>query len=134
MENVYEWCVYNSTKANSDRFQFIILGNTGSYTLQIGDITIKSAASVTLLDIRIDSKLNFKEHKNNIVKKAYVCPQKTTKVYNIRKSQNLSMFNDRKSICLFVWMICGKHKEKNIYSLRRGISHLIPNTRTEIYE
>ena len=74
MENVYEWCVYNSTKANSDKFEFIILGNTGSHTLQVGDITIKSAASVTLLDIRIDSKLNFKEHVNNIVKKAYVCP------------------------------------------------------------
>ena len=44
-------------KANPDKFQFIILGNT----LQIGNITIKS--------IIIDSKLNFKEHINNIVKK-----------------------------------------------------------------
>ena len=54
-------------KANPDKFQFIILGNTGSYTLKIGDITIKSVSSVTLLGITIDSKLNFKVH-INIVK------------------------------------------------------------------
>ena len=29
MENVYEWFVYNSIKANPNKFQFIILGNTG---------------------------------------------------------------------------------------------------------
>ena len=55
-----EWFVYNSMKANLDKFQFIILGNTGSHTLKIGDITIKSASYVTLLDITIDSTLNFK--------------------------------------------------------------------------
>ena len=62
MQNVYEWFVYNSMKANPDKFQFIILGITGSGTLQIGDITIKSVSSVTLLGITINSKLNFKEH------------------------------------------------------------------------
>ena len=69
MENVYEWFLYNSMKANPDKFPFIILGNTGSHTLKIGDITIKSVSFVTLLGITIDSKLNFKEHINNIVKK-----------------------------------------------------------------
>ena len=63
MENVYEWFVYNSVKANPDKFQFIILGNTGSHTLKIGDITIKLASYVTLLGITIDSKLNH----NNII-------------------------------------------------------------------
>ena len=41
--------VYNGLKVNPDKFQFIILGNTGSRTLQIGDINIKSASSFTLL-------------------------------------------------------------------------------------
>ena len=49
-------------KANPDKSQFIILGNTDSHTLQIGDITTKFVSSLTLLGITIDSKLNFKEH------------------------------------------------------------------------
>ena len=64
-------------KTNLDRFQFIILWNTDSYTFQIGDINTKSVLSVTLLGITIDSKVS-----------------------NIRKSQNFSLFGDRKSICL----------------------------------
>ena len=60
MENVYERFVYSSMKANPDKCQFIILGDTGSDSLQISDITIKSASSVTLLGITINSKLNFK--------------------------------------------------------------------------
>ena len=69
MQNVYEWFVYNSVKANTNKFQLIILGNTGSQRLQIVDITIKSTSSVILPGICIDSNLNFKEHINNIVKK-----------------------------------------------------------------
>ena len=69
MKNVYEWFVYNLIKANPDKFQFIILGNKDSHTLQIGDITTKSVLSVILLAINIDSKLNFEEHINNIIKK-----------------------------------------------------------------
>ena len=60
MQNVYEWFVYNSMKANPDKFHFIILRNTGSHKSKICDITIKSASYVTLLSITIDSKLNFK--------------------------------------------------------------------------
>ena len=41
-------------KANADKFQFIILGNTDSHTLQIGDITSKSVSSLTILGITID--------------------------------------------------------------------------------
>ena len=48
-------------KTNPDTFQFIILVNKGSHTLQIDDITTKSISSVKLLGITIDSKLNFEE-------------------------------------------------------------------------
>ena len=57
--------------ANPDKFQFIIIGNKGSHILQIGDITTKSVSSVTLLGITIGSKLSFKEHISDIIKKAY---------------------------------------------------------------
>ena len=57
--------------ANPDKFQFIIIGNKGSHILQVGDITTKLVSCVTLLGITIGSKLSFKEHVNDIIKKAY---------------------------------------------------------------
>ena len=77
--NVYEWSVYNSTKTDAENFGLTILGNTGLHTLQIGDITTKSVSSSTLFGITIDSKLNFKEDVNNVIKKAYY------KLYTLRR-------------------------------------------------
>ena len=79
-------------KANLDKFQFIILGNTGSHTLKIGDITIKSASYVTLLDITIDSTLNFKEQINNIVKKTYY------KLYALRRLRKFRSKTDMQRV------------------------------------
>ena len=56
-------------KTNPDTFQFIILVNKGSHTLQIDDITTKSISSVKLLVITIDSKLNFEELSITLEKK-----------------------------------------------------------------
>ena len=56
-------------KANPENLQYVILGNTGLHILKISDITTKSVSSVTLLGITIDSKLDFKEDINNIIKK-----------------------------------------------------------------
>ena len=66
-------------KANPENFQFIILGIRGSHKFQIDDITTKSISSVTLLGITANSKLNFKEHINNIIKESYY------KLYAIRR-------------------------------------------------
>ena len=58
-------------KVHPENFQFIILGNADLRTLGTDDITTKSVSSVTLLGITIDSKLDFKEDINNIIKKTY---------------------------------------------------------------
>ena len=71
--------IFDKIIARSSITRLFILGNICSHTLKIGDITIKSASSVTLLGMAIDSKLNFKEHINNIVKKTYY------KLYALRR-------------------------------------------------
>ena len=83
-------------KVHPENLQFIILGNTGLHILQISDMTTKLVSSVTLLSITINSKSNFKENINNIIKKAYY---KLCTLRRRRINQNLSLFNDRKSIC-----------------------------------
>ena len=59
-------------KANPENLQYVILGNTGLHILKIGDITTKSVSSVTLFGITIDSKLDFKDDINNIIKKRII--------------------------------------------------------------
>ena len=69
MDIIYEWFVCNSVKASADKFQFTILINTSSHTFQKNDTTIKSTLYVTLLGITIDSKMNFKDDIDNIMKR-----------------------------------------------------------------
>ena len=106
-------------KANPDKFQSIILGNTGSHTLKIDCITVKSDSYVTLLGITIDSKLNFKEHINNIVKKAYY------KLYALRRLQKFLTLEKTKVLacsviesqfvyCPLIWMFCSKTDMKRV--------------------
>ena len=78
MLNVYEWFVYSSMKTNPENFQFILLGNRLPYIAN-RYITTKSVSSVGVSGITIDCKLNFKEHINNIIKKAYC------KVYTLQR-------------------------------------------------
>ena len=139
MENIYEWFVYNSMKPNPDKFQFIILGNTGSHTLKIGDITIKSASYVTLLGITIDSKFNFKEHINNIVKKAYY------KLYALRRLQKFltlektkivacSMIESQFAYCPLIWMFCSKTDMQRVEKVQYKTLQVVYNNYMATYD
>ena len=92
-ESIRLFSSYLTNRTQKIKFQFIILGSTGPYTLQIGDITIKSPSSVTLLSITIYSKFNFKEHSNNIVKKVYY---KLYKLYTLTKLLKLLILEKAK--------------------------------------
>ena len=97
-------------KTNPNKFQFIILGNNDSYTLQMGHITTKSASSVTLLGITDDLNWTLKKHISNIFKKAHYklyAPRGTTKISNIRKSQILacSIIESQFAYCSLIWML-----------------------------
>ena len=89
-------------KANLDKFQFIILGNTGCHTLQINNVTIKSTLSITRLTITVDLKLNFTEYINNIIKKSCykLHVPRRLKDFNIKKCQNLCEFHERELVYL----------------------------------
>ena len=118
MDNVNEWFVYSSTKANPDKFKFIILGNTGSHTLKIRDITITSDSYVTLLGITIDSKLNFGEHINNIVKKAcykLYALRRLRKFLTLEKAKILacSMIEIQFAYYPLIWTFCSKTDAKS---------------------
>ena len=70
--NTLVFLVYNSMKANPDKFQFMILGPSGAkcFILKIKAIGIRNTSEVELLDLTIDHKLEFDAHINKSCKTA----------------------------------------------------------------
>ena len=130
MQNVYEGFVYNWTKANPDKFQFIILGSRGSHTLQIGDITTKSSPSVTFFITTIDYKLNFIGH-CKIVKKAYY------KLYSLRRLRKfLSLFNAKSKFayCPLIWMFSLEAEIQRFEKVQYKTLHVVYNSYMATYD
>ena len=126
-------------KANPDKFPFIILGNTDSHTSQIGDITIKSVSSVTLLGITIDSKLNFKEHINNIVQKAYYklyALRRLRKFLTLEKAKILacSMIESQFAYCPLIWMFCSKTDMQRVEKVQYKSLQVVYNNYMATYD
>ena len=81
--------------------------------MKISDITIISASSVTLLGITIDSKLNFKEYINNILRKVYYklyALRRLGKLLTLEKAKILacSMIESQFAYCPLIWIFYSK--------------------------
>ena len=57
-------------KANTGKFQFMILGDKSHHELKINSIKVQASDDVLLLGITIDKKLTFKQHVENLCRKA----------------------------------------------------------------
>ena len=123
-------------KENPDKFQFIILVNTGSHTLQINDITRKSASSVTVLCITIDSKIN---NIDNIIQKACY------KLYALRKLRMFSTLEKAKFLanamienqfinCPYIWMFCSKIDMQGVEKVQYKILQVVYNNYMTTYD
>ena len=72
-----EWFKINSLKANPGKCQFMVLGNEDerSFNIHINNVQIKNSNEITLLGIKIDKNLTFKntlvnfaeEHRTNFI-------------------------------------------------------------------
>ena len=60
---VMKWFNINSLKANSGKFQFVVLGNKDdrSFGIHINNAKIKNSKEVTLLEIKIDKNFTFRK-------------------------------------------------------------------------
>ena len=81
LNNVSNWFKINSVKANSKKFQYMVLrkGTSDSYVLNIDGMVITSTDEVTLLGVSIDNKLTFKNHIDKLYRKA------SYKLYALRR-------------------------------------------------
>ena len=56
-------------KINKNKYHLIVSGN-GHVSMKLDNIEIENSNCKRLLGVKIDSKLNFKEHLDGIIKKA----------------------------------------------------------------
>ena len=81
-ERILYWFRLNSLKANPGKFQFMILGDKShhKHILKINSIKVEASDDISLLGITIDKKLTFKQHIENLCRKAQYIHNKTLKV------------------------------------------------------
>ena len=66
---LFKWFPDNQMKVNKDKCHLVI-SNNEKVSIKIDNIELENTSSKKLLGIVIDSKLNFKEHLEGIIKKA----------------------------------------------------------------
>ena len=71
-KSVLNWFRLNSLKANPGKFQFVILRDKShhKHILKINSIKVEASDDTLLLGITIDKKLTFKQHIENLCRKA----------------------------------------------------------------
>ena len=66
---LFKWFSDNQMKANKSKC-YLVISNNERVSMKIDNIELENTSSEKLLGITIDSKLNFKEHLEGIIKKA----------------------------------------------------------------
>ena len=70
---IFKWYKVNEMKSNDDKCHLIVSDTNKNYTtkgfIYMGNKLIESEEAVDLLGVKIDNKLNFGEHVNNLIKK-----------------------------------------------------------------
>ena len=66
---LFKWFPYKQTKANKHKC-CLTVSNNEHVSIKIGDIEVKGSDCEKLLGIKIDSKVNFKNHLDGVIKKA----------------------------------------------------------------
>ena len=98
-----------------------------------------TTSSIELFDITIDSKLNFKEHIDNIMSKACY------KIYVLRRRQKSlklikarilvrSMIESTVTFCLLIWMFCSETGVQRVEKVQYKILQVVYNNYMATYD
>ena len=107
------WFRLNSLKANPGKFQFMILGDKShhKHELKINSIKVEASDDVLLLGITIDKKLTFKQHVENLCRKAQYklhALRRIRKFLTIEKVKMLgnAFIGSQFNYAPLLWMFC----------------------------
>ena len=133
-KRILNWVRLNSLKVNPEKFQFMILGDKShhKHILKINLNKVEASDDILLIGITIDKKLTFKQHIENLCRKAQ---------YKLHASRRIGMFlttekakildnafiDSQFNYAPLLWMFC----RKTLYSKIEKIHH---KTLKVIYE
>ena len=136
--NLFKWFSDNQMKGNTDKYHSL-LSKDESSEIHIGDSVIESSNCEKLLDIKIDSKLRFDDHIQDLCNKAnrtlralaratpYMNPQKRKVLMN-------AFFNAQFNYCPLIWMLHSRQNNNKIKHLHERCLRLIHNDKLSSYE
>ena len=105
---LFRWFSDNQMKANISK-RHILLNKKNEVAIRTADTEIKNSEYEKLLGIKVDAKLNFNEHLNDIISKASRKVNALSRVMpymNLSKKKKLvsSFFNSQFNYCPLIWM------------------------------
>ena len=105
---LFKWFSDNQMKANISKCHLLV-NKKDEVVIKLGKTEIKNSEYEKLLGIKVDTKLNFNEHLNDIISKAsrkVNALSRVVRYMNLSKKKKLmnSFFNSQFSYCLLIWM------------------------------
>ena len=132
----------NSLKAYPKKFQFMVLGRSisDSYVLHIDDMEITSTDVVALLDVSVDSKLTFKNHIDELCRKAWSKRHALRRIRLFLSKEKLRLLanafiNYQFLYATLIWMFAGKSSINKICKIHfRRKLQVVRNVHGKSYE
>ena len=133
-KRILNWFRLNSLKANPGKFQSMILGDKShhKHILKTNSIKVEASDDILLLGITIDKQVTFKQHIENLCRKAQYklhALRRIRKFLTIEKAKILgnAFIDSQFNYAPLLWMFC----RKTLYSKIEKIRH---KTLKVIYE
>ena len=126
---LFKWFADSQMKANQDKCHLIV-GKNENVSLHIAPFQNKNTNCEKLLGIKVDSRLNFNEDLDGIIKKAshrINALSRITSFKNIAKRRILtnSFFNSQFDYCPLVWMFHSPSINNKINCLYERVLHIV---------
>ena len=131
-EKLFKWFSDNQMKENTDKC-YLLLSKDGSSEINIGDSMIESSTCEKLLGIKIDSKLRFDDHLQDLCNKSNRQLRRilarATPYMNLQKRKFLrnTFFNTQFNYCPLVLMLHSRQNNNKVKRLLERYLRLIHN-------
>ena len=135
---LFQWFSGDQIKANVSKCHLLV-NKKNEATMKIGDTEIKNSEYEKLLGIKVDGKLNFNEHLNDIISKASRKVNALSRVMpymNLSKKKKLvsSFSNSQFNYCPLIWLSHSRIMNNKINRLHERCLRLLHRGKSSSFE